>query len=253
MIDITQEGDITILTINNPPMNVLCSALLKELDAALDTVKGDASKAIILTGEGKAFVAGADIKEMMDMGASQAKEFALLGQGVFSKLENFHKPIIAAVNGYALGGGMEIAMSCDFIIASEKAKFGQPEVSLGVIPGFGGTQRLPRIVTPRMAKQLIFTGDIIAASEAERIGLANHVIAPEELMSFCRDMAGKVAQKGPVAIQLAKDSINRGINRTQDDGLALEAEAFSKCFATQDQTEGMTAFVEKRPPNFKGE
>ena len=253
MINISQEDDITILTINNPPMNVLCTALLKELDAALDTVKDDASKAVILTGEGKAFVAGADIKEMKDMSPEQARSFAALGQGVLSKIENLPKPVIAAVNGYALGGGTEIAMSCDFIIASEKAKFGQPEVNLGVIPGFGGTQRLPRIVTPRMAKQLIFTGDIIAASEAERIGLANHVVSPEELMNFCREMAGKMAQKGPVAIQLAKDSINRGLNRTLDDGLALEAEAFSKCFATYDQKEGMDAFVEKRPPNFKGE
>ena len=272
MIDKTQEGKLTILTINNPPMNVLCSALLDELSAALDEVLKDESKVVILTGQGRAFVAGADIAEMSPMTPEQAVAFSEKGQEVFNKIENFPKPVIAAVNGFALGGGTELAMACDIRIASEAAKFGQPEVGLGVIPGFGGTQRLPRLIGAGKAMELILTGDIIDAKIAQQICLVQQVVngykrdengelvknekgRPVQdngpVVEAARVMAGKMLSKGPGAIRWAKEAMGRGIDTDQNSGLSIEAELFGNCFTTEDQKEGMAAFLEKRKPQFK--
>ena len=253
MIDVSREGHTVILTINNPPMNVLNSELLNELGGVLDNIKNDDSLAVIITGEGRAFVAGADIKEMMDMNPEEARRFAGIGQSVFNKIEHLPKPVIAAVNGFALGGGTELAMSCDIILASEKAKFGQPEVALAVIPGFGGTQRLPRIVGRNIAKELIYSGNIIGADEAYRIGLANRLLPPEELMEAAKKLSDTMSKKGPMAVRLAKEAINGGLDMTLSEGLQLEAEKFSDLFNSYDQKEGMDAFVNKRKPEFRGE
>ena len=248
------EDGITTLTINRPKtLNALNTDTLKELSRAFDELEGNPEvKVIILTGAGKAFVAGADISEMREKNAVEGREFGLLGQSVFTKVENLSKPVIAAVNGYALGGGTELTLACDMIYASEKAKFGQPEVGLGVTPGFGGTQRLPRRVGLAMAKELIFTGRIIGAEEALRIGLANKVVPPESLMEEVRNLAKEIASKGQVSVRLAKAVMNRGMDTDINSALMLEADAFGLCFSTADQKEGMTAFLEKRKPQFRG-
>jgi len=253
MLKMDIQDNIAIVTIDNPPMNVLCSALLEELNDVIDQLESSNVKAAILTGEGKAFVAGADIKEMMDMDTPQATEFAKKGQGVFTRLESSKVIFIAAVNGFALGGGTELSLACDFVLASEKAKFGQPEVNLGVIPGFGGTQRLPRAVGPKMAKELIYTGNIIGAEEAMRIGLANHVYPMDPLLEEAKKMATLIASKGPVAVQESKRSIREGLETSQSKGMGIEADAFAGLFSGHDQKEGMKAFVEKRKPDFKGQ
>jgi len=249
-----QEG-IATLTINRPEvLNALNTETLKELKKAFCELDSDAEvKVIILTGTGKAFVAGADISEMRPLNAAQGREFGLLGQKVFTSVENLSKPVIAAVNGFALGGGTELALSCDLIYASEKAKFGQPEVGLGVTPGFGGTQRLPRRVGTAMAKELIYTGRMIRADEAKAIGLANKVVAPEALMEEVMGLAQEIASKGQVSVRMAKTAINRGMDVDINSALTIEADAFGLCFASSDQKEGMAAFVEKRKPEFTGE
>jgi len=272
MVETKQEGNVTVITLTNPPMNVVCSQLLEELSAALDAVAGDPSKVVVLTGAGRAFVAGADISEMKDMGPAEAVAFSKKGQEVFSKLENFEKPIIAAVNGFALGGGTEIAMACDIRIASEAAKFGQPEVNLAVIPGFGGTQRLPRLVGAGKAMELILTGDIISAKDAHFIGLAQQVVDGykkdengellrnekgrpiqdnEPVVAAAVAMGRKIASKGPEAVRLAKEAVYRGIDTDFSAGQTIEADLFGKCFETPNQKEGMGAFLEKRKPEFK--
>jgi enoyl-CoA hydratase len=250
----TQDGIATI-TINRPQvLNALNTATLKELKSAFCELNGDpAVKVIILTGTGKAFVAGADISEMKPLTAAQGREFGLLGQTVFTSIENLSKPVIAAVNGFALGGGTELALSCDLIYASERAKFGQPEVGLGVTPGFGGTQRLPRRVGMAMAKELIFTGKLINGTEAKAIGLANKVLPPEELMEAVMGLAKEIASKGQVSVKLCKAAINRGMDVDINSALTIEADAFGLCFASKDQKEGMAAFLEKRKPEFIGE
>ena len=249
-----REKEIAILTINKPLMNVLSTDVLNELSQALDEFKMDRNlKVLIITGAGKAFVAGADIKEMKDMNPLEALKYCKLGQGVFNKIENLSKVVIAAVNGYALGGGMELALACDIRIASENAKFGSPEVNLGVLPGFGGTQRLPRLVGIGKAKELIFTGDIIDAKEALKIGLVNNVVKPEELLDSAKEIGNRIASKGFVAVILAKNAINRGRNMSLDSALSIEANVFSVCFSTKDQKEGMNAFIEKRKAKWKGE
>ncbi|MFP3871789.1 MAG: enoyl-CoA hydratase/isomerase family protein [Candidatus Aenigmatarchaeota archaeon] len=253
MIEIEREGDITIIKLDNPPVNAVCTELLDELDEKLDEVKNDDSRAVIMTGKGKAFVGGADIKEMKEMDPKEANQFSQKGQSVLNWIENLPKPIIAAVNGFALGGGSELAMSCDFIIASEKAKFGQPEVGLGLIPGFGGTQRLARLIGMGPAKELIFTGKQIGAEEAERLGLVNHVVEADELMDFCREIAEEISSNGPLAVRYAKLSMNDGIKVPLDEGLKIESEQFERCFETEDQEEGLEAFIEKREAKFKGE
>lgn len=250
MIEVKKEDGIAILTINNPPMNVLNTNLLLQMGKIFDELKKEEVDVIIITGAGKAFVAGADIKEMRAKNPGQASEFSKLGQSILNRIENFPKPVIGAVNGFALGGGTELAMCCDIIVASENAKFGQPEVSLGIIPGFGGTQRLPRLVGKNKAKELIFTGSIIDANEALRIGLVNIVVKHEDMMGAAKKLAEKIKSNAPIAVKLSKELINRDVDLK--DAFSLEADAFTLCFSTEDRKEGVNAFVEKRKPGFKG-
>lgn len=251
---LTQKQDgILLLTLNRPAeMNALDSELLGELEAFLQEVAHDEEvRVLIVTGSGKAFVAGADIAQMAGMDAAQGKAFGELGARVFRMLETLPKVTIAAVNGFALGGGCELAMACDLRIASQKAKIGQPETGLGITPGFSGTQRLPRIVGIGKAKELIYTADIIDAQEAFRIGLFNKVVEPEKLMDEAMETARKIASKSRTAVLYAKEAINRGIETDIETGIGIEANLFGLCFATPDQKEGMKAFLEKRKPNFE--
>ncbi|MBS3947268.1 MAG: short-chain-enoyl-CoA hydratase [Dethiobacter sp.] len=250
-----KEGAIAVVTINRPKaLNALNVATLKELDQVFTELGADESvSVVILTGGGeKAFVAGADIVHMQNLSALEAREFALLGQAVFNKIENLPQPVIAAVNGFALGGGCELAMSCDIRLASETAKFGQPEVGLGVPPGFAGTQRLPRLVGKGRAKELLYSTEMINAEEAYRIGLVNRVHPAAELLAAAKALAGKIAAKGQVAVRLTKSAVNQGLEMDAARAMTYEAEVFGLTFATVDQREGMTAFLEKRKPNFKG-
>lgn len=249
------EEGIGIVTINRPKvLNALNCATITEIEALFsELAKNKSVKVVIVTGSGeKSFVAGADIAEMQKMTAVEGRDWGKLGQAAFNRVENLPQPVIAAVNGFALGGGCELAMACDIRIASEKAKFGQPEVSLGIPPGFGGTQRLPRLVGKGRAKELLFTGDMIDAQEAYRIGLVNKVVKPEELIDAAREIARKILQRGEIAVKVCKAAVNEGLDMDLDSGLAYEAEVFGLCFATEDQKEGMTAFLEKRKANFKG-
>lgn len=250
-----RQDNIAILKFNRPQvMNALNSEVLQELEEKLETIKRDEEiYAAIITGNGKAFVAGADISEMIHKTPDEARKFAELGLKVFRKIELMEKPIIAAVNGFALGGGCELAMSCDIRIASEKAKFGQPEVGLGITPGFAGTQRLSRLVGMAKAKELIFTADLIKAEEAERIGLVNKVVKEEELMPEALNMANKIISKAQLAVRYAKTSINRGNETDIETGMEMEKQLFALCFASKDQKEGMSAFLEKRKANFTQE
>lgn len=250
-----KDGAIAILSINRPKeLNALNYATMLELDAALTALENDAAiGAVIITGGGeKAFVAGADIGYMAQMTALEGREWALLGQKVFSRIEHFPQPVIAAVNGFALGGGCELTLACDIRIASEKAKFGQPEVSLGITPGFAGTQRLSRLVGKGQANLLIFSGDIIDAKEALRIGLVQQVVAPESLLEAAKTLANKIISRAPWAIKQAKKVINCGLEMGSEQAYAFEAEVFGMCFATKDQKEGMDAFLNKRKPEFTG-
>ncbi len=246
------EGICTI-KINNPQsLNALNAQVLQDLDSAFDLLSNDEEvSVIILTGEGKAFVAGADIAYMNELNVEQAKKFSEDGARIFRKIETLNKVVIAAVNGFALGGGCELAMACDFRIASEKAKFGQPEVGLGITPGFSGTQRLPRLVGLGRAKELIFTGGHIDAEEAYRIGLVNKVINKDSLMEETYALAKKIKSNSSSAIRYAKEAMNKGIETDIETGISIEANLFGLCFAHRDQKEGMTAFAEKRRPNFK--
>ncbi|MBU3104736.1 short-chain-enoyl-CoA hydratase [Clostridium gasigenes] len=249
-----KEGNLAIVTINRPKaLNALNSETLADLDIVITDLENDSDiYCVILTGSGeKAFVAGADIAEMKDLNEQQGKEFGILGNKVFRRLENLGKPVIAAISGFALGGGCELAMSCDIRIASERARFGQPEAGLGITPGFGGTQRLPRIVGIGKAKELIYTGAIIKADEALRIGLVNKVVTLESLMEEAKAMANMIIANAPIAVKLCKDAINRGMQVGIDSAIVIEAEDFGKCFATEDQVEGMGAFIERRTKNFQ--
>ncbi|MCR6514800.1 MAG: short-chain-enoyl-CoA hydratase [Clostridium sp.] len=249
-----KEGNLAIVTINRPKaLNALNSETLKELNMVVEDLEKDNNiYAVILTGAGeKSFVAGADISEMKDLDEKGGEEFGALGNKVFRRLETLDKPVIAAISGFALGGGCELAMACDIRIASEKARFAQPEAGLGITPGFGGTQRLARIVGEGKAKELIYTCDMIKADEALRIGLVNKVVALEELMAEARKMASKIMANAPIAVRLCKDAIGRGMQVDMDRAIMIEAEDFGKCFATEDQVEGMTAFMERREKNFQ--
>lgn len=249
------EGEIGILTIQRPKaLNALNFDTMMEIEEVLDKVATDPTiRAVVITGDGeKAFIAGADIAYMQNMNAVEGCKWGELGQRVFQKIEDLPQPVVAAVNGFALGGGCELAMACDIRLASENAKFGQPEVSLGIIPGFGGTQRLPRIVGKGRAKELIYTGDMISAEEAYRIGLVNKVYPLAELLEKAKALANKIGKIAPVAIQAAKMSINRGMDIDLKSAMAFEAGYFGLTFATEDQKEGMTAFLEKRKAEFKG-
>lgn len=248
-----QEGNIGILSFNRPKvLNALDTSVLQELDQAINEIeKNEEIYVLLITGEGKAFVAGADISEMKDKTAEEGRIFSDFGLRIFRKIELMEKPVIAVVNGFALGGGCELAMSCDIRIAGEKAKFGQPEVGLGITPGFAGTQRLPRLVGTAKAKELIFTGNMVNAAQAEKIGLVNSVVPQEELMDEALKMAKKIASNGQIAVKYSKAAINRGINCDIDTANEIEKDLFGLCFATEDQKEGMSAFIEKRKPEFK--
>ena len=242
------EGQIGIITINRPKaLNALNSAVLDELDKTLDAVDQEAIRCLILTGAGeKSFVAGADIGEMSTLTPEEGEAFGKKGNDVFRKLETFPIPVIAAVNGFALGGGCEISMSCDIRICSENAVFGQPEVGLGITPGFGGTQRLARIVGTGKAKEMIYGARNIKAEEAYRIGLVNNVYPAEELMPAAKKLASTIARNAPIAVRNCKRAINEGIQVDMDQAIVIEEKLFGSCFETCDQKEGMNAFLEKR-------
>lgn len=246
---------IATITMNRPRvLNALNRELLREFSLALDQVEQDgAVRVVVITGAGeKAFVAGADISEFKGMGAVEAHRFSQFVQAVFTKLERLRKPVIAAVNGYALGGGCELLLACDLVIAAAGAKIGQPEINLGVIPGAGGTQRLARLVGKQRAKAIVFTGDMIDAQEAYRIGLVNRVVPAADLRAEVRRICDRILAKGSVALQMAKEAINEGYDLDLDKGLAVEGKAWGLCFATEDKEEGVAAFLEKRQPVFKG-
>ena len=247
-----QKEKIGIVKVNRPEaLNALNATVLSELSDIFGEIEADDSIGlVILTGEGRAFVAGADIAAMKEMTALEGRSFMLKGQAVMQKIETLSKPVIAAVNGFALGGGCELAMACDFRFASEKAKFGQPEVNLGIIPGFGGTQRLPRLVGKGMAKVLIFSAEMIGAEEAKSIGLVEKVFPAEELLAETEKFAELILTKAPIAVRLAKAAINNGMNVDLPTGVNFEAEASTVPFGSCDRLEGMDAFLEKRAAEF---
>ncbi len=246
------EEGIALITISRPEsLNALSRQVLIELEQVLHEVSQDSDiRVLLLTGEGRSFVAGADIAEMKSLSPNEAKDFGTLGSHVFRKIEQMPMPVIAVINGFCLGGGCEMALSADIRIASSKAKFGQPEVGLGITPGFSGTQRLPRTIGVGKAKELIYTGRIIKAEEALAIGLVNTVVSPEELMATAQALAKEIAQQSPNAVRLSKEAINRGLQSDIDTGIAAESTLFGLCFAHSEQTEGMSAFLEKRTPRF---
>lgn len=247
-VEVTKQGNIGIITMNRPEaLNALSSAVFADLTKALDQVEHDDDVyVVVITGAGRAFVAGADIGEMANMNVEEGLAFSELGNGLLMRVDMFPKPTIAAVNGFALGGGCELSLACDIRIASEKAKFGQPEVGLGIIPGFGGTQRMARIIGTGPAMELIFTADTIDAKQAEKIGMVNHVVPAEELMDTAIAMAEKIASKAQVAIRTSKMALRRGIDCDINTAVTYEALAFATCFGTEDQKDAMKAFVEKR-------
>lgn len=248
----TGEGIATV-TVNRPAaLNAMTLSTLEELEAIVaEITRNPDIRVAILTGAGtKAFVAGADIAVMRDMTPQQARDMALIAHRTYAAIESSPKPFIAAVNGYALGGGCELAMACDMRLASDNARFGQPEINLGILPGFGGTQRLPRLVGKGRATEIILTGEMIDAREAHRIGLVNRVVAPDELLQEARKLAAKISAKGLVALQLCKQSIGNGLEMDLARACAYEAELFAYSFSTSDQKEGMGAFLEKRPALF---
>jgi len=251
-IIVEKAGGIGFVRINRPDVyNAVNVEAIVELEHAMQDFNGDREiRVIIVTGEGKAFVSGSDISRLVEMDSIQAREYSQVGQRVLSFIENMEKPVIAAVNGFALGSGCELAMACDMRIASEKAKFGQPEVKLGLIPGHAGTQRLARLVGVAKAKELIFTGETIDAPEALRIGLVNKVVAPEALLDEAKSMAQKIIDVGPTAVRIAKTVINRGIDSNLTTANSYETEAFSILFSTEEAKEGMKAFLEKRHPKW---
>ena len=246
-VTLEQKGAVGIITMNRPEaLNALNDQVLRDLSSVLDQVEdNDEILVAIVTGAGRSFVAGADIGQMSGFSAVEAKKFGAYGNAVFQKLENLTKPTIAAVNGFALGGGCELSMACDIRVASEKAKFGQPEVGLGITPGFGGTQRLPRIVGLSNAMELILTAKTISAAQAKELGLVSHVYAPEELMDKALDLANAIAANAQVAVRQSKAAIRCGMQTDMTTGAAYETEAFGLCFATEDQKDAMKAFVNK--------
>jgi enoyl-CoA hydratase len=249
------EQGIATITFNRPKaLNALNAELLDEFSQALDVIAADDDiRVLILTGAGdKAFVAGADISELATYNPLTAKNFSQTGHAIFARLQALPIAVIAAVNGFALGGGTEMAIACDFIYASENAKFGQPEINLGVIPGFGGTQRLPRLIGANRAKELIFTGKMISAAEAEQIGLVNKVVPADQLIAEVMQTAREIASKGKVSMRAAKQAINHGLNTDLATGIHIEVEGFGMCYGSADAKEGTAAFLEKRKANFKG-
>ena len=246
-VTLEKQGHVGVVTMDRPEaLNALNVQTLRELDAVLDQVREDEEiYVLVVTGAGRSFVAGADIGEMSRFSAVEGKDFGVLGNRGFAKLEELSKPTIAAVNGFALGGGCELAMACDIRLASEKAKFGQPETGLGITPGFGGTQRLPRIVGAARAMELILTAKNISADRAREIGLVSEVYPPEELMDRALELANAIAANAQVAVRQSKAAIRRGLQTDMATGAAFESEAFGLCFSTQDQKDAMNAFVNK--------
>jgi enoyl-CoA hydratase len=250
-----KRDGIAYITFNRPKvLNALNRKTIEEFQHALLDARDDAEvRVVVLTGAGeKAFVAGADISELAQQNPVNGKEFSILGQGVFHLLETMGKPSICAINGFALGGGCELALSCSIRLASKTAKLGQPEVKLGIIPGYGGSQRLARLCGKGVAHELCLTGEMITAEEAQRIGLVNHVYEPAELLPAAEAMAKKIIEKGPLAVKYCMEAIERGVEMPQEEGLFLEATLFGLCCATEDMREGTKAFLEKRPAQFKG-
>jgi enoyl-CoA hydratase len=250
-----KKGSIAYVTVNRPKvLNALNTPTWADLQAAFEDAKADKSvHGVILTGAGdKAFIAGADISELAHVDAYEAEESSRFGQGVLDLVENLGKPVIAAINGFALGGGCETAMACTMRIAAEHAKFGQPEVKLGLLPGGGGTQRLPRLVGKGRALQLILTGETISAQEAYRIGLVNEIVPAASLIERAEAILKQIAANAPIAVKFSLEAANKGLDTSQGEGLALEASFFGICAATEDKKEGTSAFLEKRPPQFQG-
>lgn len=250
-----KKNAIAYVTVNRPKvLNALNMATMEELRTAFHDIKNDAAiRVVIMTGSGeKAFIAGADIGELAKQNAIEAKEYTHRGQSVLNLIENLGKPVIACINGFALGGGCEIAMACTMRLASENAKFGQPEVKLGIIPGYGGTQRLPRLVGKGIAMQLVLAGEMITAQEAHRIGLVNEVTAAAELIPRGEAIAQKIIANAPLAVQYSMEAINKGMEMTLQEGLYVEAVVFGVACATEDKKEGTAAFLEKRAAQFKG-
>ncbi|OFW58732.1 MAG: crotonase [Actinobacteria bacterium RBG_16_64_13] len=251
-VEVKKDDGVALLTINRPEaLNAMNVAMLEELCAALERIESDDEvRVLVVTGAGRAFVAGADIDHMSRFSPQQAKEWSKFGQRTVGKLESMRKPVIAAVNGYALGGGTELAMACDIRVASDRAVFGQPEVKLGMIAGFGGTQRLPRLVGPGMAKEMLFTGDHYDAEAACKMGLVNKVVPADELLDYCLGMARRIAGRGTQAVRLSKEAVNHGQDLDLENALGLESELYGLAFATDEPREGCSAFLEKREPKW---
>jgi len=252
-IILEKEDKIATITLNRPPMNPLSIELVKEVNAAIDDIKEDPSiRVVIITGAGdRAFAAGADVNVFKGAKPERMRELARVGQQLSRELEDLGLPVIAAINGFALGGGVELAMACDLRIASENAKFGQPEINLGLIPGWGGCVRLPRLIGPTKAMELIMIGDMINADQAKSLGLINMIVPQEELLSATKEFAKMLSTKPRIALQQAKNVIKKGIEMSKDSALNLEAESFALLFSTEDAQEGIRAFLDKRKPNFK--
>jgi enoyl-CoA hydratase len=254
-LELTQKDQIAVITVNRPQsLNALNAQVLKDFHSVLDEIENLMSiRVIIITGSGeKAFVAGADIKEIDQLSASSAQAFSLNGQKLFSRIESLPQPVIAAVNGFALGGGLELALCCDFILASDKAKFGLPECTLGIIPGFGGTVRLPRRIGVGLAREIAYSGNFYSAADALAMRLANHVYPAAELMLEAEKLAFVIASRAPLALRAIRQSMLEGMDLSQPEAYELEAKLFSNCFGTQDQKEGTSAFIEKRKAQFTG-
>jgi enoyl-CoA hydratase len=254
-LKLEKKNKIAYVTIDRPKvLNALNMATMQELHEVFAGLKDDTEiRVVILTGSGeKAFVAGADINELARNDSVEAKAYTHRGQAVLDLIENLGKPVIACINGFALGGGCEIAMACTMRIASENARLGQPEVKLGIIPGYGGTQRLPRLIGTGLAMQILLSGEMISAQEAHRIGLVNEIVPADRLIARAEEIAAKIIANAPLAIQYCMEAVNRGMNMTLQEGLFLEATLFGMCCATEDKKEGTTAFLEKRAANFKG-
>jgi enoyl-CoA hydratase/carnithine racemase len=254
VIKLAVEDRIGTITIDRPPVNALSKQVMQELNKTLEAVTADAAiRVVIITGGGSlAFVAGADIKEISELpSGKEAAEVAALGQSVITKIQRLSKPVIAAINGVCLGGGNELAMACHLRIAGDRVRFGQPEITLGIIPGFGGTQRFPRLIGRAKALELMLTGDLINAQEALRLGLLNYVVPQDQVMKAAKDLARKIAAKGQVAVALILQAVEQGLEQPLDRGLALEAELFGRVAQTEDCKEGVSAFFQKRQPQFK--
>ena len=254
VVTVATEERVAVLTIDHPPVNALSRRVLEELGGAIERLRDDAAvKVIVVTGAGSlAFVAGADIKEVAQLtSAQEATQMAALGQSVFLKLQRIGKPVIAAINGICLGGGLELAMSCHLRISGDRVRFGQPEVNLGIIPGWGGTQRLPRLIGKAKATEWILTGDVVMAQEAARLGLVNSVVPQDQVLKAAKDLARKIAAKSAVTVRQALCAIEEGLDGPLEEGLAKEAAVFGAVANSDDSREGVKAFLEKRQPQFK--